>query len=211
MIEWKRRVVWTMGALAGCAALSVLPGRTLAQISPDGGPVNASAIHDRDETDKQTGVETMYLDDQVEMLQTGRRLRCDHAKIIQAPFTDPVTGVTSKQTIQMEATGNVFYIMTNQNTPGEDQIVHGDYGIYTKSDDMLKITGNVIVKRGKSVATGNLFTDKVHDGYMTMVSDANSANHGRVRAIMYPNENKKPGTAPKAAPTQAPAPAPAHP
>ena len=205
MTEWKR-MGW---ALAGCAVVCVLPGRTLAQLSPDGGPVNASGLHSHMETDKQTGLETMYLDDQVEMLQTGRRLRCDHAKIIQAPFTDPVTGVTSKQVIQMEATGNVFYITTDQTAPGEDQIVHGDYGIYTKSDDMLKMTGNVIVRRGQSVATGNLFTDKVHDGYMTMVSDANSANHGRVRAIMYPSDNskKKPGTA--AAP--APAPAPAHP
>ena len=204
MTEWKR-MAW---ALAGCTALCVLPGVALAQLSPDGGPVNASGQHAHMETDKQTGLQTEYFDDQVEMLQTGRRLRCDHAKVIYAPYTDPVTGVTSKQAVQMEATGNVFYITTDQTAPGEDQIVHGDYGIYTKSDDTLKITGNVIVKRGKSVATGNLFTDKVHDGYMTMVSDANSANHGRVRAIMYSSDNakKKPATAAPAA-----APAPAHP
>ena len=200
MTEWKRMRVW---ALAGCAALCVIPGVALAQLSPDGGPVNASGLHAHMETDKATGYQTEYFDDQVEMLQTGRRLRCDHAKVIYAPYTDPVTGVASKQAIQMEATGNVFYIATDQTAPGEDQIVHGDYGIYTKTDDMLKITGNVIFRRGQSVATGNLFTDKVHDGYMTMVSDANSANHGRVRAIMYPAD-KKPGTA-------AAAPAPAHP
>ena len=35
-----------------------------------------------------------------------------------------------------------------------------------------------------------------------MVSDANTANHGRVRAIMYPGD-KKPATAP--APAAAPA------
>ncbi len=201
MTEWKR-MLWTV---AGCAAVCAIPGVSLAQISPDDGPVNTSGVHAHMETDKATGYETMYYDDQVELLQTGRRLRCDHAKIIQAPFTDPVTGVTSKQVIQMEATGNVFYIATDQTQPGEDQIVHADYGIYTKSDDMLKMTGNVIFRRGQSVATGNLFTDKVHDGYMTMTSDANSNNHGRVHAIMYSSDNAK------TKPGAAAAPAPAHP
>jgi lipopolysaccharide export system protein LptA len=198
MTGLKRMAVWALGAMTGAIALCALPGVALAQFSPEDGPVNASGVHAHMETDKATGYETMYYDDQVELLQTGRRLHCDHAKLIQAPFTDPVTGVTSKQIIQMEATGNVFYIVTDPQAPGEDQIVHGDYGIYTKSDDMLKVTGNVIFRRGKSVASGNLFTDKVHDG--------------RVRAVMYPADNSKKPGAPAAAPAPAPAATPvAHP
>jgi lipopolysaccharide transport protein LptA len=174
MIEWKRLSC----AFAGVLALSALSGPTWAQLSPGNGPVNASAQHSRIDTDSQTGNEIMYLDGEVELLQDGRRLRCDHAKVIQAPGPN---GTANKVVVQMEATGNVFYV-------AEDQTVRGDYGIYTKADDLLKVTGNVIMTRGKSVATGNLFTDKVHDGVMNMVSDAGSANKGRVKAIMYPNK-----------------------
>ena len=172
--------------LAAGLALSALPGASRAQLSPDNGPVNASAIHNRIETDSQTGVETMYLDDQVEILQNGRRLRCDHAKIIQAPRAG---GQGGKDIVQMEATGNVFYV-------ADDQNARGDYAIYVKADDTLKVTGNVILQRGKSVATGNLLVDQVHAGLISLTADANSADHGRVRAVMY--TDKKPDDAPAA-------------
>jgi len=173
--------------LAGCLMASGLPGLALAQLSPDGGPVNASADHSHIETDKATNYDTMYLDGRVEITQSGRRLRCDHAKIIEAPR--PQGG---KDVVQMEAIGNVYYV-------AENETAHGDYGIYTKSDDTLKVTGNVILERGKSVATGNLLIDRVNAGDMSLVSDANSANHGRVRAVMY-NDKSDSAAAPAAKP-----------
>lgn len=165
-----------------------LAGPTMAQLSPNGGPVNASADHSHIDTDKATGYDTMYLDGRVEILQSGRRLRCDHAKIIEAPRANPAGG---KDVVQMEATGNVYYV-------AEDQNARGDYGIYTKADDTLKVTGNVILQRGQNVATGNLLIDHVNAGDMSLVSDANSANKGRVRAVMYPNKTEP--TAAKPAP-----------
>ena len=186
MIEWKRLSC----AFAGVLALSALSGPTWAQLSPGNGPVNASAQHSRIDTDSQTGNEIMYLDGEVELLQDGRRLRCDHAKIIQAPRAG---GQGGKDIVQMEATGNVFYV-------ADDQNARGDYAIYVKADDTLKVTGNVILQRGKSVATGNLLVDQVHAGLISLTADANSADHGRVRAVMY--TDKKPDDAPaaKAAP-----------
>jgi lipopolysaccharide export system protein LptA len=124
--------------LAGGLAVLALPGLAQAQLSPDGGPVNASADHQRMETDKATNYDTIYLDGRVEIFQNGRRLRCDHAKIIEAPRAG---GQGGKDVVQMEAIGNVYYV-------AEDQTARGDYGIYTKADDTLKVTGNVILERG---------------------------------------------------------------
>jgi len=200
MTDWKPLVV----VLAGCAGLSALAAPSWAQLSPADGPVNASAIHSHMETDKQTGYDVLYLDDRVEILQDDRRLRCDHAKIIEAPRAD---GQGGKTVVQMEATGNVFYIVYGQTVDGvttDDQIAHGDYGIYTKADDTMKMTGNVIMRRGQSVATGNLLIDHVHPGLMSLVSDADSANHGRVHAIMYP-QKKAPAGPPPASQTKPPA------
>jgi len=185
MIDCKRMAL----ALALAAGLA-FPGMALAQLSPDGGPVNASADHSHIETDKQTGYDTMYLDGRVEITQSGRRLRCDHAKIIEAPRAGTQGG---KDVVQMEATGNVYYV-------AEDQTARGDYGIYTKADDTLKVTGNVILERGKSVATGNLLIDHVNAGDMSLVSDADSANHGRVRAVMYPDKADDAAKTPPAKP-----------
>ena len=71
---------------------------------------------------------------------------------------------------------------------------HGDYAIYTKSADTLKVTGNVVLQRGQNVANGNLLVDQVHAGLISLTSDVNSANKGRVRAVMYPDK-KTDGTA----------------
>ena len=174
--------------VAGGMTLAAFAAPALAQLSPNGGPVNASADHSHIETDKQTGYEIMYLDGRVEINQTGRRLRCDHAKIVQAP-----TATGGKDVVQMEATGNVYYV-------AEDQNARGDYGIYTKADDTLKVTGNVILQRGQNVATGNLLIDHVNAGDMSLTSDPNSANKGRVRAIMYPDKKQPDGAAPAAKP-----------
>lgn len=177
-----------LAALSAAAALIALPGVALAQLAPGNGPVNLSADHSHMETDKATRADTTYLDGRVEILQTGRRLRCDHAKLVQAPYTD-AAGNTGKQVVQMEATGNVYYVT-------EDSSAHGDYAVYTKADDTLKVTGNVILERGQSVGTGNLLIDKVQAGQMSLTSDINSANHGRVRAIMYPQKKEPVATAP---------------
>ena len=177
--------------LAGGLALMAVAGPSLAQLAPGGGPVNTAADHSHMESDKATGYDTIYLDGRVEINQNGRRLRCDHAKIIEAPAPGAApTG--SKDVVQMEATGNVYYV-------AEDQNARGDYGIYTKADDVLKVTGNVILQRGQSVATGNLLIDHVNAGDMSLVSDPNSANHGRVRGVMYPAK-KTDATAPAAKP-----------
>ncbi len=178
--------------VAGGMTLAAFAAPALAQLAPGGGPVNVSADHNRNETDKATGYDVTYWDGRVEISQNGRRLRCDHAKVIEAPT--PGTGPGGhKDVVQMEATGNVYYV-------AEDQNARGDYGIYTKADDTLKVTGNVILQRGQNVATGNLLIDHVNAGDMSLTSDANSANKGRVHAIMYPDKKQPDGAAPAAKP-----------
>ncbi len=175
MIDLKSVVL----VLAGCAALA---SPALAQFAASDGQVNVSADHSRMETGKAGGYETTYLDGRVELQQNGRRLRCDHAKVIQASGA-------SHDVVRMEATGNVFYVV-------EDQTVRGDYAVYTKADDTLKVTGEVVLVRGRNVATGNLLIDKVHAGEITLDSEPTSSNKGRVHAVMYPNDTPGQSKAP---------------
>ncbi len=151
----------------------------VAQFSASDGPVNVTSDASRVETDSASGLETLYLDGKVELLQNGRRLRCDHAKVIQAPRKD---GQGGKEVVQMEGTGNVFYVVA-------DETVRGDYAIYTKADDTLKVTGEVILVRGRNVATGNLLVDKVHAGQMMLTADS-SHNQGRVKSVLYPHSDQ---------------------
>lgn len=160
------------------AAFGAAPA--LAQFSASDGPVNVTSDTSHVETAGSSGLETLYLDGKVELLQNGRRLRCDHAKVIQAPRGG---GQGGKEIVQMEATGNVFYV-------AGDETVRGDYAIYTKADDTLKVTGDVILVRGRNVATGNLLVDKVHAGQMTLTADANGGNHGRVKSVLYPHDDQ---------------------
>ncbi len=165
-------------SLALIAALAAA-APAVAQFSASDGPVNVTSDGSRVETDSASGLETLYLDGKVELLQNGRRLRCDHAKVIQAPRAG---GQGGKEVVQMEATGNVFYVVA-------DETVRGDYAIYTKADDTLKVTGDVILVRGRNVATGTLLVDKVHAGQMTLTADS-SHNQGRVKSVLYPHSDQ---------------------
>ncbi len=161
-------------AAAAAVPLILASGAALAQVSPDGGPVQVTA--DTWKTDNNT--HTTYLDGRVEIQQNGARLRADHAKILST-----VDG----EIINIEATGNVYYV--TKDVKGQESIVKGDNTVYTQSDDTMIVTGQVVLQQGQNVMTGTRLVSHVKAGDTTLDAAPTDAGKGRVRGVFYPQKN----------------------
>ncbi len=185
------------------------------QISQKNGPVQVGS----DNYHADQNVHTEYLDGRVEIQQNDARLRADHVKLIHsgeaaagstAPATataDNATGNSWGDVIRMEASGNVYYVAA-------DRTMTGDNAVYTKADDTVVVTGGtVVLKQGQNVMTGTRVIAHPNAGTYNMDASPDSANHGRVKAVLYPNQddngNPKPAKAKPAAQGAAKS-APAH-
>jgi lipopolysaccharide export system protein LptA len=97
---------------------------------------------------------------------------------------------------RMEAVGEVFYV-----TP--QQTVRGDSAVYTSSNDILVMSGQVIVAQGDNVLRGDRLSIVVKTGQATMETGAKGRGKpGRVRGVFYPNKASQ-GAAVKAPPPRA--------
>ncbi|WP_165191041.1 LptA/OstA family protein [Caulobacter soli] len=86
---------------------------------------------------------------------------------------------------RVEADGNVFYV-----TP--EQTVRGDHAVYDYATDTVVVTGNVVAVKGQDVARGDRMTIKTKTNDVKMESNTTGAGRGkpRVRAVLYPDQNK---------------------
>ena len=90
----------------------------------------------------------------------------------------------------VEADGNVFYV-----TP--EQTVRGDHAVYDYSTDTIVVTGDVVAVQGQDVARGDRMTIKTKTNDIKMESNATGRGKPRVRAVLYPDQNKdKPAAKP---------------
>src|ERR1700751_1429276 len=143
-------------ALLALALLAAGPGAARAQISPNtNGPIDITS--DAGDFSNSTCESTWR--GSAEALQGQSRLRADVIRAFLKPKAkgggaapaNPGTAesqVSCGQTDRIEADGNVFYV-----TP--DQIARGDRAVYTADDDMIVMTGDVIVLQGKNVVRGD--------------------------------------------------------
>ena len=190
------RMRWVALFIAGAIA-----GSASAQISPGGnGPIDITS--DTGDFSNATCVSTWS--GSAEALQGNARLRADVIKAFLKPKAPsakpPPPGASPEQqsncgeTDRIEADGNVFY-----QTP--DQIAKGDHAVYTADDDLIVMTGNVIVvQNDKNIVRGDKLTIHVKDKVALMESAAKGrGTPGRVRGVFYPNQQGQPG-APNAAP-----------
>ena len=82
-------------------------------------------------------------------------------------------------TERIEAEGDVFYVTPDQNA-------RGDHAVYTADNDMIVMTGNVIVVQGKNVIHGDRLTIHVQTREAQMESGAKGrGNPNRVRGVFY--------------------------
>ncbi|MBW8880342.1 MAG: hypothetical protein JF615_02640 [Asticcacaulis sp.] len=162
---------------AALAALAVgLSGSVGAQVAQEGGPVMVGG----DDWHADENAHTQVWDGRVEVTQADSRLRADHVVITHAPSGEGDNKGWG-EVVKIEATGNVYYV-----TP--DNTVKGDTAVYTKSDDTMVISGEVILTQGKNVMTGTRLVAQVGAGITTMDAAPTSSGKGRVRAVIYPDE-----------------------
>jgi lipopolysaccharide export system protein LptA len=183
-----------LATVAAALALTLMAGAVHAQdVSGKGGPVQVGG----DNWHADQTVHTEYWDGRVEVQQDDARLRADHIKLIHT--TGPNGDSKSwGDVVRMEASGNVYY-------QTEDRTMTGDNAVYTKDDDTVVITGGkVVLQQGQNIMTGTRLVAHPNAGTSTFDSSPDSSNHGRVVAVLYPNEDnngkpKKPAAPAKAA------------
>lgn len=188
---------YQVAVLAAVLGLAVAGNAALAQATTQGVAIsrtsNAPVQVGSDNYRADQNVHTEYLDGRVEIQQADARLRADHIKLIHTGGGDSGNGWG--EVARMEAEGNVYYV-------AEDRTMKGDSAVYTKADDTVVVTGGkVILTQGQNVMTGTRIVAHPKAGTYTMDSAPDSANHGRVKMVLYPDQDTKPkapaaGTAP---------------
>ena len=180
------------GALVMVAAgllLSAASGADAQDVSGKNGPVQVGG----DNWHADQSIHTQYWDGRVEVQQDDAKLFADHIKLIHAGGGPNGDTKSWGDVIRMEASGNVYY-------QTEDRIMTGDNAVYTKDDDTVVVTGTkVVLKQGQNVMTGTRLVSHPNAGTSTFDSSPDSSNHGRVVAVLYPNEDDNGNPKPKKA------------
>jgi lipopolysaccharide export system protein LptA len=185
-----------LAALAICViaapiALAWSPSR--AQIAPEGkGPVDITADQ---LTGRNKDCEATYSGN-AEALQGDSRLRANvmnffNKKLPNAhPSADADANPTCGALDRMEADGNVYYV-----TP--DRVVKGDHAVYTADNTTIVLTGaDVVATQGRNVVSGTRLIINTTTGEATMINEHTGRGQpGRVRSVLYPQDNQKPGAA----------------
>ena len=161
--------------LAAAAALALgLAGQAHAQISTQGGPVLVSA----DTWRADSNTHTSYYDGRVEVTQGDSRLRADHIVVVQQAVTRSGSQGWG-DVISITANGNVYYV-----TP--DETAKSDNAVYTKSDDTMVITGDVILQQDQNVMTCTRLVAQIGAGLTNCDAQGGKTN-GRVKGVFYPD------------------------
>ena len=163
-------------------------------ITPDGkskGPMDITA----------EGVETIQpqhltiFKGNVEVIQDQARLRTPELRVFNKPKAAAGTaagpaapaggplGSDSGSIDHIEAAGPVYYITPTQNA-------RGDYMLYEADPDTITLTGHVVLEQGKSVARGDKFIMFRKTGQNQLISNAPTTPTGRVRVILYPQQQQ---------------------
>lgn len=152
----------------------------LAGTSSNGGPIAYSADNmQADNTDH-----SVTLAGRVQLLQDTASLQADHVKIF---YTQSGNSGNWDQLSRIEATGKIYYVV-------DDQVMRGDKAVYTQSNDTMVVTGDVILKQGQNVLTGQRLTYVVGIKKST-IDGAPSGQGGRVRGVFYPDGTSAPAPA----------------
>ncbi len=139
----------------------------------------------------------------VEAIQGTSRLRTPELRIYYKPKTPgapgqaaaPATGnPTSEQNSidHIEAAGPVYYVTPTENA-------RGDYGLYEAAPNTITLTGNVVLVQGKSVGKGDKLVINRATGQTVLSSNNPATATGRIRTILYPNQQQPAAAAKPAA------------
>jgi lipopolysaccharide export system protein LptA len=125
----------------------------------------------------------------VEVLQDKARMRSDMMTVYNRrktpgkTSTGPGGNADCGDVDRVEAEGNVYYV-----TP--EQTVRGDHAVYTYANTTIVVTGDVVAVQGQDVARGDRMTINTKTNDVKMESNATGRGKTRVRAVLYPDQNK---------------------
>lgn len=189
MKRWMAPTAIAFSLLSGPALLAGFGGAAMAQ-TPAASGSNSSAPVDisADEQEVINSQCKTIFRGAVEVLQDKARMRAATMTVYNRRKTP---GKTSSPTgnndcgdvDRVEADGNVFYV-----TP--EQTVRGDHAVYTYDNDTIIVTGDVVAVQGQDVARGDRMTIKTKTNDVKMESNATGRGKTRVRAVLYPDQNK---------------------
>ena len=111
-----------------------------------------------------------------------------------AANSSPFGGDQSNSIDHITAAGPFYYITPTENA-------RSDTMLYEADPDIITLTGHVVLVQGKSVAKGDRLVMYRKTGQNQLFSDAPQTAQGRVRVILYPQQQQPgaPGAAAKPA------------
>ena len=173
-------------AAAATALILASGGAAFAQVASDSSaPVDISA----DEQENINSQCKTIFRGAVEVLQDKARMRANVMTVYNRRKTpgkassSPTGNNDCGDVDRVEADGNVFYV-----TP--EQTVRGNHAVYDYGTDTIVVTGDVVAVQGQDVARGDRMTIKTKTNDVKMESNATGRGKTRVRAVLYPDQNK---------------------
>lgn len=112
----------------------------------------------------------------VNAIRGDTRLRADSAEAIIA--RDPATG--QRRIERINARGDVFYVTATETA-------RGDRAVYTLSDEVIVLTGSVVLTQGCNVSTGQQLVINLQTGVSRL-----TGGNGRVRSLFFSQEGGQP-------------------
>jgi lipopolysaccharide export system protein LptA len=135
----------------------------------------------------------------VEAIQDDARLRSP--KIFIYTKEKPATGAPKPASAMagpdmgsidhMDAEGPVYYVTPTQNA-------RGDHGHWDADTDTITLDGNVVLAQGKSVGKGDHLIINRKTGISNLIANNPKSASGRVRTILYPQQQTPATPAPPA-------------
>lgn len=172
---------WTAAAATALILSGVsASGPAYARQTDSSAPVDVSA-------DNQESINSkciIIFTGNVEILQNRSRMRAQKVTIYNAKKPTPDNANACGNAERMEAEGGVYLVSDQQQARGEN-------AVYTFSNNIAVITGDVVVVKGKDVARGDRLTinTKTNDAKLESGAKGRTAPR-RVRAVFYQEDNK---------------------
>lgn len=197
-------------AAAALLASACAIGAPQAQIRGDG-PIEIAA----DATEILQSQNLSIWRGNVEAVQNDTRLRCSELRVqharTRAPSGGGGVGGQLGDAERYICQGPVWYV-----TPRE--VARGNNAVFEVATEVITMTGDVVLRQGQNVATGDQLTVNTRTNDSRLVANNPGSGPNRVRSVLYPDSApagagpRSQGAAPatqSAAPAAAVAPAPA--
>ncbi|MDB5471276.1 MAG: hypothetical protein JWR84_2836 [Caulobacter sp.] len=166
------RKVHVMAAVSALAATLVMAGGAFAQIAPrSNAPLDIAA--DQQEVLTQE-CRSIWKGD-VEAMQAKTRLRAQTVNVYAAKKGDGCG-----ETERLVAEGDVYYVQP-------DRRIRAKHAVYTARDEVIVLTGDVVVVQGENVARAERVVINLQTGQSQLFAGTKGrGSKNRVRAVLFP-------------------------